>query len=176
MRPERTQQRGKFHRLRTRKTERLRYEKINSDPYAKWTARRVASAPARQGNPVGRASCTPQARACRHLEYVYLAVPRAYSAHAGQRFCRAHCPNRRATLESFTGPIAMDHQIHTYAELRQQVHDDLRIQHPEWIKSNGECPMCDSYESRLTELLDPLLRRGSIESVVATHRASEAVN
>ena len=70
----------------------------------------------------------------------------------------------------------MYHQIHTYAELRQQIHDDLRIQHPEWIKSNGECPMCDSYESRLTGALDTLLRRGSIESVVATHRAAEAVN
>jgi hypothetical protein len=70
----------------------------------------------------------------------------------------------------------MYHQIHTYAELRQQIHDDLRIQHPEWIKSNGECPMCDSYESRLTGSLDTLLRRGSIESVVATHRAPEAAN
>jgi hypothetical protein len=70
----------------------------------------------------------------------------------------------------------MYHQIHTYTELRQQIHDDLRIQHPEWIKSDGECPMCDSYESRLTGLLDTLLRRESIESVVATHRAPEAVN
>jgi hypothetical protein len=70
----------------------------------------------------------------------------------------------------------MYQQIHTYAELRQQIHDDLRIQHPEWIKSNGECPMCDSYESRLTASLDTLLRRGSIESVVATHRAPEAIN
>ena len=45
------------------------------------------------------------------------------------------------------------YQIHTYTELQQQIHDDLRIQHPEWVKSNGECPMCDSYESRLTEML-----------------------
>ena len=27
-----------------------------------------------------------------------------------------------ATLKSFTRPIAMSHQIHTYSELRQQVH------------------------------------------------------
>jgi len=27
----------------------------------------------------------------------------------------------------------MPHQIHTYTELRQQIHDDLRIQHPEWV-------------------------------------------
>jgi hypothetical protein len=59
----------------------------------------------------------------------------------------------RATLESFTMPIAMSHVIHTYSELRQQIHDDLRIQHPEWIEPNGECPICDSYESRLMELL-----------------------
>jgi hypothetical protein len=57
-------------------------------------------------------------------------------------------------------PIAMSPQIHTYTELRQQIHDDLRIQHPEWIQPNGESPICDSYESRLTELLT---RRGSTE-------------
>ncbi len=69
----------------------------------------------------------------------------------------------RVTLESFTNPIATSPQIHTYTELRQQIHDDLRIQHPEWVEPNGESPMCDSYESRLTELLDTLTRRGSTE-------------
>ena len=59
--------------------------------------------------------------------------------------------------------IAMSPQIHTYTELRQQIHDDLRVQHPEWIQPNGESPICDSYESRLTELLDTLTRRGSTE-------------
>src|SRR5437773_4948061 len=59
----------------------------------------------------------------------------------------------RGTLESFTKAMAMAHQVHTYAELRQQIHDDLRIQHPEWVESNGESPMCDSYEARLMELL-----------------------
>jgi len=47
----------------------------------------------------------------------------------------------------------MFHQIHTYTELQQQIHDDLRIQHPEWVQPNGESPMCDSYEARLMELL-----------------------
>jgi hypothetical protein len=47
----------------------------------------------------------------------------------------------------------MSHQIVTYTELRQQIHDDLRIQHPEWIESNGEAPMCDFYEARLMDLL-----------------------
>jgi hypothetical protein len=46
------------------------------------------------------------------------------------------------------------------AELCQQIHDDLRIQHPEWIEPNGECPECDFYEARLMEELDTLTRRG----------------
>ena len=37
-------------------------------------------------------------------------------------------------------PIAMSPQMHTYTELRQQIHNDLRIQHPEWIQPNGESP------------------------------------
>ena len=67
--------------------------------------------------------------------------------------------------------IAMSPQIHTYIELRQQIHHDLRIQHPEWVEPNGESPMCDSYEARLMELLDPLTRRGSNESIASPHRA-----
>jgi hypothetical protein len=42
---------------------------------------------------------------------------------------------------------------HSYSELQQQIHQDLRIQHPNWIEPNGDCPTCDSYESRLAELL-----------------------
>jgi len=48
----------------------------------------------------------------------------------------------------------MRHEIHTYSALLRQIHNDLRIQHPEWIQQNGESPMCDSYEARLIELLD----------------------
>jgi hypothetical protein len=53
----------------------------------------------------------------------------------------------------------MLHQLHTYAELRKQIHDDLRIQHPEWVQPNGESPMCDSYEARLIKTLDVLRRQ-----------------
>jgi len=53
------------------------------------------------------------------------------------------------------------------AELRQQIHDDLRMQHPEWIEPNGEFPECDFYEARLIEELDTLTRRGSDESIAA---------
>ena len=52
----------------------------------------------------------------------------------------------------------MIHQLHTYADLRKQMHDALRIQHPEWIQPNGESPMCDSYEARLMKTLDVLVR------------------
>ena len=76
----------------------------------------------------------------------------------------------RAILEP-TDPIAASRRIHTYAELRKQIHDDLRIQHPEWVQPNGESPMCDSYESRFVELLAPLTRRGTDGSTAASHRA-----
>ncbi|PYS65601.1 MAG: hypothetical protein DMF76_02290 [Acidobacteria bacterium] len=47
----------------------------------------------------------------------------------------------------------MPNEIHSYTDLQQQIHEDLRIQHPDWVKPNGDCPTCDSYESRLAELL-----------------------
>ena len=43
--------------------------------------------------------------------------------------------------------------INAIANLRQQIHDDLRKQHPEWVLPNGESPMCDAYEARLMDLL-----------------------
>jgi hypothetical protein len=53
----------------------------------------------------------------------------------------------------------MSHKIDTYTELKQQIHDDLRTQHPEWVEPSGDCPACDSYESRLAQLLDRLANR-----------------
>jgi hypothetical protein len=47
----------------------------------------------------------------------------------------------------------MTDEIRSYAELQRQIHDALRVEHPEWVKANGDCPTCDSYESRLAELL-----------------------
>ena len=79
----------------------------------------------------------------------------------------------RAAHESFAKPTAPPHQIHTYVELRQQIHQDLRIQHPEWVQPNGESPICDSYEVRLMELLNTFTRTGSNESVADIHRALE---
>ena len=62
----------------------------------------------------------------------------------------------QATLERSFKPMAVPHQIHTYAELRKQIHYDLRVQHPEWVKPNGESPKCDSYDACFTAMLDTL--------------------
>jgi hypothetical protein len=70
-------------------------------------------------------------------------------------------------------PMVMSLPIHAYTELQQQIHGDLRIQHPEWVKPNGESLKCDSYDACLTEMLDTLTRRGSNGSIVPLHRALE---
>ena len=45
-----------------------------------------------------------------------------------------------------------DRQI-SISELQREIHDALRIQHPDWVEPDGDCPTCESYESRLAELL-----------------------
>jgi len=44
-------------------------------------------------------------------------------------------------------------EIDSYSQLQQQIHNALREQHPDWVEPNGDCPTCESYESRLAELL-----------------------
>jgi hypothetical protein len=44
-------------------------------------------------------------------------------------------------------------EIRSYAQLQRQIHDALRVEHPEWVGPSGDCPTCESYESRLAELL-----------------------
>ena len=82
-------------------------------------------------------------------------------------------PSRATTSEPFAKPMAIFHQIHTYTELRQKIHDDLRVQHPEWVQADGKSPMCDSYEARLVELLTTLKRRESTQPIVDPHRLLE---
>ena len=65
--------------------------------------------------------------------------------------------------------------IHSYSELQQQIHGDLRIQHPEWVEPNGESPKCDSYDACLTEMLDTLMRRSSNRSIVPYRALEPAV-
>ena len=50
-------------------------------------------------------------------------------------------------------PKETKEEIRSYAQLQRQMHIALRVEHPEWVKPNGDCPTCDSYESRLAELL-----------------------
>jgi len=44
--------------------------------------------------------------------------------------------------------------LHSYAELRREMHEALRAQHPEWVMPDGSSPICDDYERRLAELLE----------------------
>ena len=60
----------------------------------------------------------------------------------------------------------MDHQIHTYSALLRQIHNDLRVQHPEWIQPNGDSPLCDSYEARLMKMLDASIGTRANETTV----------
>jgi hypothetical protein len=61
----------------------------------------------------------------------------------------------------------MPDKVDTYANLLQQIRNDLRLQHPEWILANGQCPMCDCYEARLIELLDASIPGESNDDLVA---------
>jgi len=47
----------------------------------------------------------------------------------------------------------MSDKIRSYAELRELIRVSLRIQHPEWITSDGNSPICDFYDARFAELL-----------------------
>jgi len=69
----------------------------------------------------------------------------ARSANSGRSFRRV-----------FRKPGTVFQRLHTYADLRQQIHKDLRLQHPDWVQSNGESPTCDAYEARLMELIAPI--------------------
>jgi len=44
-------------------------------------------------------------------------------------------------------------EVEPYVQLQRQMHEALIKEHPEWVQPNGECPTCESYESRLAELL-----------------------
>ena len=61
--------------------------------------------------------------------------------------------NNSLPNSGFVRPESSPGQIRTYAELQQQIHHDLRVQHPEWVKPNGESPVCELYERRLAELI-----------------------
>jgi hypothetical protein len=58
----------------------------------------------------------------------------------------------------------MAHKVRTFAELLQQIRNDLRVQHPDWVQPNGKSPMCDSYEARLMKLLAASIQTGDNET------------
>jgi len=91
------------------------------------------------------------------MKFVTLRRKRAHQCGESER-------SPRITLEPLGKACGVPHQTHTYSDLRQQIHNDLRVQHPEWIQPNGESPMCDAYEARLMELLGPLVRTADNES------------
>jgi hypothetical protein len=106
--------------------------------------------------PAGLKQATQNRKA--FMKFVSLRTNRAHrQGKLGKQF--------RVPHESFANPTAAPGQIHSYAELRQQIHDDLRVQHPEWVQPDGKSPMCDSHEARLIELLDPLIRKRANESM-----------
>ena len=79
--------------------------------------------------------------------------------------------------ESVASQVAGSRPVDNFAALQLQIHDDLRLQHPEWVQADGDCPMCDFYEARLAQLLEGYALTGSDESAAAIHRAlQEAAN
>jgi hypothetical protein len=63
-------------------------------------------------------------------------------------------PRERLVLKmNTTHPSSPAAEVPAYAQLQREIRDALRAQHPDWILPNGDCPTCDSYESRLAELL-----------------------
>jgi len=69
---------------------------------------------------------------------------------------------------------SMPNEIHSYSDLQQQIHQDLRTQHPEWVEPDGESPMCDSYELRLAELLGLTQRANAVKTEKSFSEMSHA--
>ena len=67
----------------------------------------------------------------------------------------------------------MSDEIHSYIQLQQQIHHALRVQHPDWIEPNGNCPTCDSDESRPRTCLASPQKNSAIPSVAASEGIRE---
>ena len=98
--------------------------------------------------------------------------PKQISRLPSERLQRARCPTIVfVASESVAAEVAGSHPADDLTALQVRIHRDLRSQHPEWVESNGDCPMCDFYEARLAGLLEGYAQNGSDESVAAIHRA-----
>jgi hypothetical protein len=81
-----------------------------------------------------------------------------------------------AAPETVAASVAGSHPDNALSALQFQIHNDLRVQHPEWIRPDGECPICDFYEARLAQLLEGYAHSASDEYAAAIHRTlQEAV-
>ena len=58
--------------------------------------------------------------------------------------------------------------MQSHGGLKEQIHRDLRLQHPEWISANGECRTCDECESRLAALLTSTVKAAGCSDLVET--------
>src|SRR5215469_11405793 len=90
------------------------------------------------------------------------------------------CEREMAALSSLPTFLAMKtktlprvpDEIRSYVELQRQIHDALRAEHPEWVQANGDCPTCESYESRFAELLGKLTASRAVSSPTKHHLAA----
>ena len=141
---------------------------IHRDAYAKRTAGCIATTPASQGDRVNSASRTSRAGASVASEWPNLVIGALARHHRRSTnpsdFWTGNPPpaHSKRSNESLT----MHHQIHTYSALLRQIHNDLRVQHPEWIQPNGDSPLCDSYEARLMKMLDASIGTRANETTV----------
>jgi hypothetical protein len=133
------------------KTRNLSHAKINRDSHTKRTAGGVATTPVPERQRVGPALAL-HARSCRH----------SWSTVATWLW-----KNRSPVHLSFQHGNDERSRCSHFADLRRQIHNDVRVQRPEWVQPNGESPICDSYEVRLMKLLADLEEVGAYGIPVA---------
>jgi len=83
---------------------------------------------------------------------------------------------QEANADWNAGNIVMPDKIRNYAELRELIRVSLRIQHPEWVNSDGNSPICDFYDARLSELLGLVPSQQDEPELRVGDRAEEAKN
>jgi hypothetical protein len=70
----------------------------------------------------------------------------------------------------------MSDEIRSYAELRELIQVSLRIQHPEWVNSDGNSPICDFYDARLAELIGLFPSREDEAKIPVSESVKKAEN
>ena len=70
----------------------------------------------------------------------------------------------------------MSDKIRSYAELQELIRLSLRIQNPEWVKPDGNSPICDLYDARFATLLGLVPLREDEAELPLGDRVDEAKN